>query len=655
MKLVTRIACVTWLPILGCLLLGGVTLNFLYTARGEADVMARNMHLMRQTSELVTQLQIERGMSSLFLNGSLPQEKLTAQRLAADQHMPAMAPLFDAAAISTVALQRAKGALGRVTTIRGAVDQHVSARDSFGKYTALIADLMGLQTAITQAKTGRGLGKAMNSIVALEFAKEATGQLRGALSAILTANKPLEDSWVAILEDQLAGVRIQLFGNSLVLSAAAVGVQRQIAASEEWTRLQLTVRKVLDLRNQGNYGCDTKLAFSDTTRIIGRINEIIAGELTTTLQKAEAYRHISQRSLFVFGTAIFIFVMGIAWFSRSLAFSIVRPVRSMAERARVVAAGDLSVPPLDLGCSAELGDLSQAINEMQHSLAALVGRMHEVASEIGNASIVLKQSSCEISSQFAQQDGELQNLSGAVEQINSSAQLVAHQSGEASATAHDSGNAAQSGCAVVTDTLGELRNVRELVERGAREVGDLESHSYQIGEIVAMINEISDQTNLLALNAAIEAARAGEHGRGFAVVADEVRKLADRTTRATADIAGSIGLIQTGTRQAAENMRSGSAMMEHGLRQAGQANSALEQIMERTGAMTEMIGAVAAAARDQSAASLALSEGIARIADSSHERCTSAAMMSRSADELSSRAAALNDVVGSFRLASRPI
>jgi methyl-accepting chemotaxis protein len=203
--------------------------------------------------------------------------------------------------------------------------------------------------------------------------------------------------------------------------------------------------------------------------------------------------------------------------------------------------------------------------------------------------------------------------------------------------------------------LGELRNVRELVERGAREVGDLESHSYQIGEIVAMINEISDQTNLLALNAAIEAARAGEHGRGFAVVADEVRKLADRTTRATADIAGSIGLIQTGTRQAAENMRSGSAMMEHGLRQAGQANSALEQIMERTGAMTEMIGAVAAAARDQSAASLALSEGIARIADSSHERCTSAAMMSRSADELSSRAAALNDVVGSFRLASRPI
>jgi methyl-accepting chemotaxis protein len=96
-------------------------------------------------------------------------------------------------------------------------------------------------------------------------------------------------------------------------------------------------------------------------------------------------------------------------------------------------------------------------------------------------------------------------------------------------------------------------------------------------------------------------------------------------------------------------------MMEHGLRQAGQANSALEQIMERTGAMTEMIGAVAAAARDQSAASLALSEGIARIADSSHERCTSAAMMSRSADELSSRAAALNDVVGSFRLASRPI
>jgi len=204
----------------------------------------------------------------------------------------------------------------------------------------------------------------------------------------------------------------------------------------------------------------------------------------------------------------------------------------------------------------------------------------------------------------------------------------------------------------VEETVAGMRKIAVVVGKSAETVKELGKSSDQIGEIVTVIDDIADQTNLLALNAAIEAARAGEQGRGFAVVADEVRKLAERTTKATKEIAGMIKKIQADTAGAVSSMQEGTRQVDQGIAMADKAGNSLKEIVQVSQKVTDMVMQIAAASEQQSSASEQISQNVEAISTVTGQTASSTQQIARAAEDLNSLTDNLQQLVGHFRLSA---
>ncbi|MGA9120978.1 MAG: methyl-accepting chemotaxis protein, partial [Bacteroidota bacterium] len=217
-------------------------------------------------------------------------------------------------------------------------------------------------------------------------------------------------------------------------------------------------------------------------------------------------------------------------------------------------------------------------------------------------------------------------------------------------TARKSREAAEQGGKVVEETVHGMKQIAEVVKKSARAVKELGKSSDEIGEIIGVIDDIADQTNLLALNAAIEAARAGEQGRGFAVVADEVRKLAERTTKATKEIAGMIKKIQVDTQGAVESMDEGTKNVDEGILSADKAGASLEEIVLISQKVTDMVMQIASASEQQSSASEQISKNVEAISAVTGETALGVQQIARAAEDLNRLTENLQSLVGKFNL-----
>jgi methyl-accepting chemotaxis protein len=229
---------------------------------------------------------------------------------------------------------------------------------------------------------------------------------------------------------------------------------------------------------------------------------------------------------------------------------------------------------------------------------------------------------------------------------------VSDNSNRAADAARQAADAACRGGEIVDQSLSDMRSIAEAVVATAQKIHELGRSSDQIGKIVGVIDEIADQTNLLALNAAIEAARAGEQGRGFAVVADEVRKLAERTTKATKEIAEMITHIQTETRHTVETMESSRSQVEHGVNSTTAAGNSLREIIESSEKVGDMISQIATATTEQSATTEQVSANIEQITRITQESAAGSQQAARACQDLSNLALDLQQLVGRFKLDS---
>ena len=331
---------------------------------------------------------------------------------------------------------------------------------------------------------------------------------------------------------------------------------------------------------------------------------------------------------------------------------LVRPIYPIVERAGEIAAGDLTGKALPVRSKDEIGQLTVSMNEMSRSLSEVVTQVAISARDVATASTEIAASSEEMSQGMGEQSEQVTQVSAAIEEMSASVVEVARKSGDAANNASQSGEVAQAGGDVVEQTIEGMRAISEAVSAGAASVAELGKRGEQIGKIIDVINDIADQTNLLALNAAIEAARAGEHGRGFAVVADEVRKLADRTTKATDEIGESIKAIQTETSEAVKRMNAGTDQVAAGVESATEAGQSLKKIVTSAQEVAGMIQSIAAAAEQQSAASEEVSKNISTISAISDQANEGARQSAEAVSGLSQRAAQLQTMLGRFKLAS---
>jgi methyl-accepting chemotaxis protein len=238
----------------------------------------------------------------------------------------------------------------------------------------------------------------------------------------------------------------------------------------------------------------------------------------------------------------------------------------------------------------------------------------------------------------------------AVEEMNATVSQVAQNSGKAATLAQETVKTAKDGGSVVSDTISGMQQLSDAVSSSATIISELGKSSDQIGEIVRVIEDIADQTNLLALNAAIEAARAGEQGRGFAVVADEVRKLAERTTKATKEIGDMIRQIQQDTRGAVESMQQGTVKVTSGVDLVNKTGEALARIVEMVSESADMIRQIAVASEEQSVATQQIANDIENVAKVTKESASGANESAKASNDLSQLATELQGIVGSFKL-----
>jgi methyl-accepting chemotaxis protein len=298
---------------------------------------------------------------------------------------------------------------------------------------------------------------------------------------------------------------------------------------------------------------------------------------------------------------------------------IVKTLLAVVERMRRVAAGDLTGDPIPVTTRDEIGQLAQATNEMQSSLREIVTSISANSEQVSAAATEVSATSEQMAASSEHQRAQLTQVAAAIEEMAATVTEVSGRTGEVSRQSTEAGDQANEGGQIVRRTVEEMGQIASQVESTSAAVGQLSEKAVKIGEILTVINDIADQTNLLALNAAIEAARAGEHGRGFAVVADEVRKLAERTQEATQEVSRSITEIQTSTGEATEMMGASKDRVTQGVQLARQAGDSLESIVRGSTTVAQSIDSIAAAVEEQSATSAEIARSIEVISAAADE------------------------------------
>lgn len=302
-----------------------------------------------------------------------------------------------------------------------------------------------------------------------------------------------------------------------------------------------------------------------------------------------------------------------------------------------------------------LGNVAEALNSMLDNFTQVLERASKAASDVSTSANEILVASEQMASGATQQDQEITNTSSAVEELTVSMKQVSNNAEASAEAARRALEAAEQGNRSVRDTLEGMQRIRAAVQATGKKIKSLGDRSLEISEIINVINDITEQTNLLALNAAIEAARAGEAGRGFAVVADEVRKLAEHSRSATKDIAALIKAIQAETSEAVVVMEEGTKEVEVGARLADQAGKALDAISTVVRQSAELVQEISLASKQQVRGTEGVANAMQIISNITRQTSQGARQTTRTVEHMVKLSEQLNEVLSQFRIGASPV
>lgn len=433
--------------------------------------------------------------------------------------------------------------------------------------------------------------------------------------------------------------------------------EKKLAAEVDNSRTawQGKIAETVNALKQNNYsrdalqnllvaGREERVAFhAALDKLIVYQTDAAKSEFENAVQMAD-FDHIVFIILFAVGSLALVLQ---SWF-------IIRRVKgglqSAIDAANSIAAGDLT-KPLPAASKDELGDLVASLSVMRNNLHELIANVKEGISALNQTSGTVSKSAHDSSKVTEMQSEAASGMAAAMEELSVSIDQVSEHAKDAYQVSQNSSKEAGEGGAIIQSTASEMEKIATAVNNVAETIRNLEGYSEQISSIVNTIREIADQTNLLALNAAIEAARAGEQGRGFAVVADEVRKLAERTAISTKEISGMISKIQDGTKQAAKEMDVSVKRVSDGVGLARQAGTSVSSISEAALHAARAVDDITSAIEEQSLAARDIAQRIEKIAQGTEENSLASSQTASSAQKMTELSKQLDELAARFRIA----
>ncbi|WP_371325142.1 HAMP domain-containing methyl-accepting chemotaxis protein [Dechloromonas sp. ZY10] len=488
-------------------------------------------------------------------------------------------------------------------------------------------------------------------------------QLEKMQVAFLRARPPLLTHLIKISQEEKAADEKRFRGRVAELEQAFLDYEKHLVSDEDRRYLQnsrklvqeylIGADKVLELSRQGNLAAATQAVTAQRT---------VIDSISKNLMDHSAYNHhlaneqaalsekIGRQAVWVVGGGLLVaglLVAGIGFLMyRQVTGALAQMVDTMGQveknldfTQRADASGRDEVALAISAFNRLIGRIQESFRE----IAAHSQQVHGTAARVATAAGQMSQAS-------AQQSESASSMAATIEQMTVSINHVADRAQSANQQVASAGNLARDGERIINSTVASIHEVAARVEQASVQIAELEVQSDQVNNVVAVIKEVAEQTNLLALNAAIEAARAGEQGRGFAVVADEVRKLAERTALSTQEIAATISAMQHNAKAAVSGVRAVVGDVETGVGSAEQANQAIQQIGTGSSEAVELVGEITDAIREQSMASTSIAQQVERIAQMAEENSAAASATADSAFELATNADKMQAIISAYRI-----
>ncbi len=641
------------LPILGFLWLSASTISKSVETTSEMSSLNQLTRLSVVYSELVHELQKERGMTAGFIgsNGTKFVSELQSQRTSADNRRAQRTEYWQSAAIDLPQITRLNNeisqSLNQITSIRNRVDsQSIPLSEALGYYTNLNAKLLSVSALIAELSSDATITTETIAYYNFLQGKERAGIERAVLNNTFSKNEFGPGMLVKFIS--LVTEQNTYFSNFEVLSNPD---------NVRFFEQQLNDRSVAEVEKlrslaeskMSGFDVDPVYWFAQATGRIVQLKKTenqLAGSLIALTEKKMS----EAQSAMMMSIGLFALVTLFATFVSVKAISdLTMRVKDLTVMlSKVRNDNDLTVRAKYVGNS-ELGQISLALNETLEKFSNVIDNLSQSSLTLASAAEETSQTCHYNSNTLVQQQDQIGLVATATEELSATVNEVAAKTQQTASSAKLVDEQSQEGLSTVQNSYHSIEKLASEINDLAEKITHLHESSNNINSVIDVIKSVAEQTNLLALNAAIEAARAGEQGRGFAVVADEVRTLAQRTQQSTAEIEGFISSLQSDVQTAFNVIDNSQKMSSKAVEDSREVEQTLQGISNAVSEIFSMTEQIATATEEQAVVTQDIAQNVMAVEQKSTESTTGATQIAATAKEQAELAASLKEIASTFK------